>query len=230
MLIVLFVLGFIAAAISGSDTSRDGFGDELTRLGERSWRTEAVNATVRIAAGIGIVAVAAVTFATLHRRSPVLAALSALVLSASGALVLIANGLQMTLVALADDYVSATGAEQSQLLTTGHTLAVITENVVGMAMVALLSAVAVLAVTLARERMAPRAIAALPAIGVALLASTVIIEATTDGSDWSWPMFMGGILSMAAWLLVAGCFLLASPEEGRSERVHGGRVASAEAS
>jgi hypothetical protein len=226
MLIVLFFLGFIAAAISGSDTSRDGFGGELARLAETSWRAEALNATVRIAAGIGIVAVAGVAFTTLHRRSPVLAATAALVLSASGALVLVANALQMTLAGLADDYVSAAGAEQRQLLTTGHTLAVIAENVVGMAMVTLFSAVAVLAVTLASERMVPRALTALPAIGAALIGTPLIVETVTDGSDVWWWSFMAGILSTAAWLLVAGCFLIASPGEARTDRMGARRIAS----
>ena len=212
-LLLTLIFAFITAAISGSDTSADGFGGELARITENGDTADAGNAIIRAIAGFGTVVAGGVLFAALRERSAYGAAILGLTLGAAGALSLTAGAIHVVLVDVADQYVAASGERQDDLLLLGRTLALVTANLSGASALTTVAAFVAMGWLVARERLAPRGLVALPALGLLGLLSVLIWSWAGSGGDAGWLLVMGSILAVALWALITGLWLMFSSED-----------------
>lgn len=211
-LLLTLIFAFITAAISGSDTSADGFGGELARITENGDTADAGNAIIRAIAGFGTVIAGGVLFAALRERSAYGAAILGLTIGAAGALSLVAGAIHIVLVDVADQYVAANGERQDDLLLLGRTLALVTANISGASALTTVAAFVAMAGLVARERLAPRGLVALPALGSLGLVSVLIWSWAGSDSDGGWFLFMASVMAIALWALITGLWLLFSSD------------------
>jgi len=211
MLVAMVVLVMITGAISGIDTDREGFANELVRLAEKTAVENNVNAAFRVATGLSWIIVAAGFFVAMRERTPVLAAVAGFGLLAAGVLELSATGMQIVLVGLAGDYVGAPTAEQATLIAPAHTVARIVEVTTTMALFALLGSVYVLAIATQQGNLVPRWLLGIPALSAIGLGSGLVIQASGGGDDWVWVVTMSGLMLGLLWLLIAGLWLIFTP-------------------
>jgi hypothetical protein len=226
MLLGMVVLLMVASAISGYDTSADGFESQVLRLAEMNSLQHNVNALVRAATGFALIGAAAGFYVALRERSRMLATVAAFGISASGVLVLVAGALQLTFVRLAEDYVSAADADQASLLATARAVAIAVEQTTGVAFLCLVSSTFVLAVLAGRERLVPRWLIGIPVSGAVLIGVAFVLGASGLMEGSTWMVYMAGMLTSALWLLIAGLWLVFSPSQ-RSVEIGPGQPAPA---
>ncbi len=214
VLLGLVVLMMITASISGYDTSVEGFDGELRRLANISDTADSFNAVFRVLTGVALIGGAAALYATLKERSGTLAAMAAFGVCTAGILVLAANAMQMTFVALADEYVASSGARQEQLLVTARGFGVASQEVATSAFIALMLGTWALAILVGREALVPRWLVGIPVMGGALIVAA-LIAALFGADDMGWLGFVAGVLTSALWLLIAGLWLLIGKPEPR---------------
>lgn len=211
LLLAMVAMMLVTVGMSGYDTNPDGFDKELTRLADLSALADNVNVALRLFNGLALVGAAAGFYLALHRRSHALSAIAAFGLVAAGVLALVAGALQIAFVELAEEYVSASGARQEQLLVTARAMALVVEATTFFAFVALLLSTYTLAALLGRERLVPRWAIGLPALSAGLLVTLGIANASGAGDDATWLAMVGGALCAALWLLIAGFVLIFKP-------------------
>lgn len=207
-LIALVVLFIITGSISGYDTARDGFGGELRRLDENSALANNVNAFFRAATGFALIAAGAGLYAALRDRSRGMATLIGFGLCAAAVLELVGSTLQLTLVELADEYVTSTGAHQEQVLVTARAIAIAGQYTVTASFFAIMLSTYVLAIVAGRESLVPRWLIGIPVISAALVVGALIMAASGAGDTGLWLVMMSGLLTSVLWLLIAGFWLL----------------------
>ena len=228
LFLAMIVLLMITTSISGYDTGREGFDDELRRLANLSAAADNGNSFFRVFTGLALIAGAALLFANLKDRSPVLAPVAAFGIAAAGLLGLIAGALQLVFVELAEEYVTSSGAHQQQVLVTARGFAVAVENTVGAAFIALVLSIYALAILAGREGLVPRWLIGIPVISAVVIGGSLIAQAA--GADLQWWILISGMFMSVIWLLIAGLWLVFAPGEGRapaSTGHAGGDVASA---
>ena len=211
MLVAMVALVLVTGSISGIDTAKEGFGAELIRLADLSGLQNAVNAAFRVATGLSWIVVAAALFVALRERAPVFSALVGFGLLCGAALELVATALQVVLVDLADDYVTAAPTEQAAALTTARAVALAVQATTTLALGALLGSVCVLAVATFRESLVPRWLIGLPLLSVLCIGVGIVDAMAGAGDPTVWIATISGLLLGLAWLLVAGLWLLLTP-------------------
>jgi hypothetical protein len=214
LLLSMVVLLLITTSISGYDTGREGFSDELRRLAGLSDASHNGNAFFRALTGVALIAAAAALYTNLKDRSPLLSAMAAFGVAAAGVLALIAGALQLVFVELAQEYVASSGAHQEQVLVTARGFAIATENTVGAAFVALVLSIYVLAILAGREGLVPRWLIGIPVMSAGITGGSLIAQAA--GADLAWWILISGLFMSAIWLIIAGLWLLFTPSEGRA--------------
>jgi hypothetical protein len=211
MLVAMVALVMITGAISGIDTTREGFANELVKFADKSALENNGDAAFRILTGLSWIVVAAGFFVTLRERTPALAAIAGFGLLAAAVLELTATGLQIVLVDLADDYVIAAPTEQATLLTTAHAVALTVQMTTTLALVGLLGSIYVLALATAHQNLVPRWLLGIPALSAVGLGTGMTIAAAGGGDDWVWVVTMSGLMLGLVWLLIAGMWLIFTP-------------------
>lgn len=213
MLVAMVVLVMITGAVSGIDTAREGFENELARLAENTALENNGNAAFRIATGLSWIIVAAGFFIALRERTPMMAAVAGFGLLAAGVLELSATGLQIVLVDLADDYVAAPPVEQATLIAPAHAIARIVEVTTTMALCTLLGSIYVLAIATQHGNLVPRWLLGIPVLSAIGLGTGMTIAAAGGGDEWVWVVTMSGLMLGLLWLLIAGLWLIFTPRE-----------------
>jgi hypothetical protein len=219
MLVAMVALVMITGAISGMDTAREGFENELTRLAGNTALENNVNAAFRIATGLSWIVVAAGFFVALRDRTPMMAAIAAFGLLAAGSLELTATGLQIVLVDLADDYVVAASVEQAALIVPAHTVARLVEVMTTMALATLFGSICVLALATAQHSLVPRWLLGIPALGLVAIGAGLALAAAGAGDGWTWVVTISALLLAILWLLIAGLWLIFTPKAELSNTV-----------
>jgi hypothetical protein len=219
LLLGLVVMLPISGAISGYDTGREAFPDELRRLAGNSELSDNVNMVARAVTGVGLLAGAAALYATLRERGQVLSAMIGLGIAAAGVLTLVAGALQLVFVEMAEEYVASTGARQEQLEVTGRAVALAVENVTFGSMITLALSVWVLAAFTARESLVPRWLVGIPALGAGLIAVSLVLALGARLDDARWMFLMSGLTSSLLWLLIAGVWLIFAPSTKQAPSV-----------
>lgn len=212
LFLAMIVLTMVTIGISGYDTSREGFGDELVRLANLSTAADNANAFFRVFTSLALIAGAGLLFANLKDRSPILAPVAAFGIAAAGLLGLVAGALQLVFVELAEEYVTSSGAHQQEVLVTARGFAIAVENTTGAAFFALVLSTYVLAILAGREALVPRWLIGIPVLS-AILTGIALITRASGSDDGNWILLMGGMLSSVLWLLIAGLWLLLTPGE-----------------
>jgi hypothetical protein len=215
LLLAMVVLIMITGAISGYDTSAEGFDSELRRLADLGPAADNGNAFFRIATGIALIGAAAGFYVSLRERSPLLATIAAFGLMAAAVLELVASGLQMVFVQLANEYVDASSADKPALLVNARTVAITVEHTTGAAFFTLVLSTYVLAVLAGREALVPRWLIGIPIISAALVTTALIAGASGVVGDSTWIWLMSGMFSGILWLLIAGLWLLFTPKQDK---------------
>jgi hypothetical protein len=205
LLLLLFVLILVSTAISGYDTSREGWADELTRLGEMSDTQITMNLLSQTLSAVGLMVLAVMFYLLLASRARNLAAPAAAFMFCAGITTLAASATYRVVADLADVHVSA-GAGDG-LLTTSRAFALAMDAFVSFTALALSMSVYMLAIVGHRERLVPRWMIALAVLSMVLLGLAFGIDLASD-SDVSWAFLMGGLLCLLAWVLIAGFTLL----------------------
>jgi hypothetical protein len=218
LLLAMVVLLVVTTSISGYDTGREGFADELRRLANQGSLAHNMNAFFRALTGFALIGAAAAFYVNLKERAPALAAIAAFGICTAGVLALVAGALQLTFVGLAEDYMDATGAEQQQLLTTARAVALAVENVVGAAFMALVLSTYVLAIIAGRENLVPRWLIGIPVISAILLGALPVVALVGAGDDVRWLWLMSGMLTSILWLLIAGFWMIFNPQQPATTR------------
>jgi hypothetical protein len=199
ILLCVFILG--STAISGYDTSRDAWADELTRLGQMSDTQITVNLLFQTFTALGLVVVAVSFYLLLASRARNLAALAAAFMFCAAIATFAASATYRVVADLAD------GQRSGAVLTTSRAFALAMDAFVSFTVLTLSISVYVLAVVGHRERLVPRWMIVLAVASMVLLGLAFGIALASD-SDLSWAFLMGGLLSMLAWVLIAGVTLL----------------------
>jgi len=213
LLLLLFILIPVSTAISGYDTSRDNWADELTRLGEMSETQITVNLLFQALAAVGLMAVAVMFYLALSSRARNLAAVAAAFMFCAGITTLAASASYRVVAELADVHLSA-GAGDG-VLTTSRAFALAMDAFVSFTALTLSTSVYLLAIAGHRVRLVPRWMIGLAVVSMVLLGLAFGIGLASD-SDLSWAFLMGGLLSMLAWVLIAGFTLLLGSRGKRS--------------
>ena len=216
VLVAMVALVMITGAISGIDTAREGFANELQRFADKSALENNFDTVFRVGTGLSWIVVAAIIFSTLRTRAPMLGTLAAFGLLIGAALELSATGLQVVLVDMSDDYFAATGDERTSILTSAHAIANIVQVMTTMALAALLASIYVLAVAALRENLVPRWLFGIPVLSLAGLTAGLTIAAAGGGDEWVWIVTMSGLMLGVFWLLIAGLWLIFTPSEAAS--------------
>jgi len=211
LLIGMVVLMVITGAISGYDTSREGFESELVRLASLGSWSDNGNAFFRFATGLALIGAAAGLYTSLRGRSPALAAIAAFGLLVAAVLELVASSLQMVFVQLANEYVQAPASEQASLVPTARAVAIAVEQTTGAALFSLLASIYVLAVLTGRENLVPRWLIGVPMISAGLFFGGLIGEVAGAGDDATWIVTGAGLVAGLLWLLIAGLWLMFTP-------------------
>lgn len=212
LLLAMVALLMITTSISGYDTGRDGFADELRRLAGLSDAANNANAFFRALTGVALIAASAALYTNLKDRSPLLSAIASFGIAAAGVLALIAGALQLVFVELAQEYITSTGAHQEQVLVTARGFAVATSNTVVAAFIALVLSTYVLGVLAGREGLVPRWLIGIPIMSAAIVAGSLIGQAS--GANLAWWIPISGMFLSVIWLLIAGLWLLFTPSAG----------------
>lgn len=205
LLLLLFILIPVCTSISGYDTSRDNWADELTRLGEMSDTQITVNLLVQALAAVGLMVVAVLFHLSLASRARNLAALAAAFMLTAGITTLAASATYRVVANLADLHLSA-GADKG-VLTTSHAFALAMDAFVSFTALTLSISVYLLAIAGHRERLVPRWMIGLAVVSMVLLGLAFGVDVASD-SELAWAFLMGGLLCMLVWVLVAGLTLL----------------------
>jgi hypothetical protein len=211
LLLALAILIPISGAISGYDTRREGWSDELTRLGEMATYQTNVNTIFQGLAGLGLLAAAAGFYLALQGRSRILATFSAVAMAAAGILTLGASALYVALAALAHEFVDAGGGDD--ILVTSRAFAIGMDALVRSATAALTLSVLGLATIGHRCKLLPGWMIWLMAAATASLVSAALTEAVSENGA-VWAFAMTGLLLSLAWVAIAGIILLASRSRG----------------
>jgi hypothetical protein len=201
LLLLLLILILGSTAISGYDTGRDGWADELTRLGELSDTQITVNLLFQTFTAVGLMVVAVIFYLLLARRARNLVALAAAFMFCAGITTLAASASYRVVADLADGQLS------SAVLTTSRAFALAMDAFVSFTVLTLSISVYLLAIAGHRERLVPRWMMVLAGASMVLLALSFGIDLASD-SEVSWAFLMGGLLCMLAWVLIAGFTLL----------------------
>jgi len=212
LLLLLFILIPVSTAISGYDTSRDGWADELTRLGELSDAEITVNLLFQAVSAVGLMVVAVMFYLSLASRARYLAALAAALMLGAGITTLAASASYRVVADLADVHLS--GGAGDGVLTTSRAFALAMDAFVSFTALTLSISVYLLAIAAHRERLVPRWMIGLAVVSMVLLALAFGVDLASD-SEVSWALLMGGLLCLLAWLLISGFTLLLG---GRGQR------------
>jgi hypothetical protein len=204
LLLLLLLLIPVSTAISGYDTDRHGWADELTRLGEMSDTQITVNLLFQVLSAVGLMVAAVMFFLALASRARNLAALAGAFMFSAGVTTVAASATYRVVAGLADDYLS--GARDG-VLTTSRAFALAMDAFVGFTALTLSVSVYMLAIVAHRERLVPRWMIGLAVVSAVLLGLAFGIQLASD-SDVSWAFLMGGMLCLLAWVLIAGLTLL----------------------
>lgn len=213
LLLSLVILVPVASSISGYDTSRDSWPNELTRLGRMEEYQTTGNVIFQVLAGVALLGAAAGFGTLLARRARVAGTIAAVFLAGAGVLTLISSALYQATAEMAHTYASEGG--DASLVTTSRAVALVMDNTVTGATVCLVLAVFVLAVVAARERLVPRWLTVLPLLSVVAMPAYVVLSAISDGAAWG---AIGlSFTLLIAWLLVAGLMMLfGSSDRGKA--------------
>jgi hypothetical protein len=209
--IALVALMMITGGIVGYDTSSNSFGDELTRLADRSALENNVNALVRLATGFGLFAAAAGFYVALRDRSRMLTTIVAFGLCAAGAIELVAASLQLAVVELAEEYAATSGTKQESVLAAARAVALAAQYTVFAGFMAIVLSTWVLAVLAGREGLVPRWLIGIPVMSVMLAIAGGIGAASGIFDGGIWIVYMAGLMLGGVWLIIAGLCLLFTP-------------------
>jgi hypothetical protein len=215
LLLALVILIPVSSAISGYDTSRDGWSGELTRLGEMATYQTNVATLFQVLAGLGLLAAAAGFYLALQGRSRILATFSAFAMGAAGTLTLGASALYVALAALAHEFVDTGGGDD--LLVTSRAFAIGMDALVRSATVSLMLSVLGLATIGHRCRLLPGWMIWLVAAATACMLAAALTEAVSE-SGAAWAFIATGFLLMLAWVAIAGLILLTGRSRGPGAR------------
>ena len=205
LLLLLVILIPVSTSISGYDTSRDNWADELTRLGEMSDTQITVNLLFQALSAVGLVVVAVMFYLSLASRARNLAALAAAFMFCAGITTLAASANYRVVANLADLHLS--GDADNGVLTTSHAFALAMDAFVSFTALTLSISVYMLAIAGHRERLVPRWMIGLAVVSMVLLGLAFGVDLASD-SELAWAFLMGGLLCMLAWVLIAGFTLL----------------------
>ena len=205
LLLVLLILIPVSTGISGYDTSRDGWADELTRLGEMSDIQITANLLFQALSAVGLLVVGVMFYLLLAPRARNLAALAAAFMCSAGITTFAASASYRVVADLADVYLG--GDAGDGVLTTSHSFALAMDAFVTFTGLTLCLGVYVLAIAGHRERLVPRWMIGLAAVSMVLLGLAFGIGLASESEVW-WALLMGGLLCMLAWVLTAGLTLL----------------------
>ena len=207
MFLLLLVFILVSTMISGYDTSRDGWADELTRLGKMSDTQITVNLLFQTLAAVGLMVVAVMFYLSLASRSRNLATLAAAFMFCAGITTLAASASYRVVADLADVHLN--GDAGDGVLTTSRAFALAMDAFVSFTALTLSIGVYMLAIVGHRERLVPRWMIGLAVASMVLLGLAFGIDLASD-SEVSWAFLMGGLLCMLAWVLTAGLALIGS--------------------
>ncbi len=216
LLLAMVVLVAITSSISGYDMSAEGFDGELRRLAALSTVADNANAFFRAVTGFALLGGAAGFYVALRERSRTLSTMVAFGLCAAGVLELVAGALQLTFVALAEEYVASSGARQEQVLVTARAVGLAVDHVTGAAFLSLVLSTYLLAFVATREALVPRWSLGIPMIGATLIVVGLVSASAGIGDGWMWFVLASGMLSSMLWLLFAGLWMLFTPTGERS--------------
>lgn len=216
VLIGMVALMMITGGVSGIDTSKTEFESYFVDFADKSALENNLNALFRITTGLGLIAGAAVLYAGLRERSPLLSAIVGFGLLAAATLELVATGLQIVLVQLADEYVTTELSDRDSLLATGRGIALVVETSIGLAICAMLGSIYTLAVLTARENLVPRWLIGLPILSAAVVGVSLFMTSAGFWDDGLWFVLIGGGILAVVWLLIAGFWLVFTPRQEAS--------------
>lgn len=205
LLLLLVVLIPVSTAISGYDTSRDAWADELSRFGGLSDFEVRMNLAVQALAGIGLMAAAVMFYLSLASRSRNLAALAGAFMFTAGITTLAASAAYSVVAELADEYLNGTAGEG--VLMTSRAFALAMDAFVMFTVVTLSLSVYLLAVLGHRERLVARWMSGIAVLSLVLIGAAFSLDWVFDKEIW-WAFLMGGLLLLLLWLLLAGFSLL----------------------
>jgi ACR3 family arsenite efflux pump ArsB len=204
VLILFLIIPFIAGTtISGYDTSQDGWASEFARFSDIPARNRDLTALAHAAIGLLLIGAVSQAFVTLRERSPKLVTLGSALLLTAGVIMLVNAAAYRAMSGVANDYL-ATG--DSSLLVTGRAFAHVVESLAAANLFATVAGILAFAVALVRLRMVPRWTVALPTFGVSAPFLWVPLDAALG--DVGWLVMSLGLLSVTAWLLICGVWLL----------------------
>jgi hypothetical protein len=203
----------ITAGVSGIDTRADQFESYFVDFADKSALENNLNALFRIITGLGLIAGAAVLFAALRDRSPILASIVGFGLLAAAALELVATSLQIVLVGLADEYVAAPVGDRESLLVSARSIALFVETTIGIAICAMLGSIYALAILSAREHLVPRWLIGLPLLSAGVVGVSLFMDAAGFWDDGMWLVLVGSGLLAIVWLMIAGFWLVFTPKQ-----------------
>lgn len=210
--VALVVLMLVASGVSGIDTRKDEFEPYLIDFAAKSSLENNLTGMFRIATGLLLIAAAATLYATLRERSPILSAIVGFGLLVAATLELVATGTQLILLGLARDYVDAPLAERDTLLINARSFALMVETTIGLAIVALLGSIYTLAILTTRENLVPRWLVGLPILSVGVVGVSLFMTAAGYWDDGLWFVIVGGGILAVFWLLIAGFWLVFTPQ------------------
>lgn len=213
VLIGMVAMMLITAGISGIDTSQDSFESYFIAFSEKSALENNLNALFRIATGLSLVAAAGVLYSATKDRTPTLAAIVAFGLIAGAGLELVATSLQIVLVSLSDEYVTAPVTQRNSLLSEARTIAVLVETTTGVAFTTMLVSVYTLAILTARENLVPRWLIGLPILSAGIVGVSTFMSTAGYWDDGMWFVLVGGGLLGVVWLMIAGFWLVFTPKQ-----------------
>ena len=212
VLLVLIVVVIASTSISGYDTARDTWPDELERLGDNAgWQTD-VTVFFWMLCGVALIAVAAAFHHAIQQLSPGLAKLASLAMAAGGVTVLISAAIYRAMVSLAVEFVR--NPAEPGLVTSSRSLMLVIEAL-QFGIIALL-AVGVFSFALAthRQRLVPGWLSRLAAVSAVLGAGTIATSIVEPLDTATWILGMAALLLMVAWLAIAGFVLLLNRKPG----------------
>ena len=206
ILLSLVVLIMIATSISGYDTDRAGWPNELGRLSRLPDYQVAGNMLFQAIAGVALIGLAAVLHTTLRARSAILSAFCGLSFAAAGILTFVASALYGAVATLADEVSS--GTDGSDVLVASRAFALVMSDVVRASGLMSLTGIYLLAIITFRERLVPRPVFGLVVMSAGLMGASWVIEVSAGAPDWDWLVFMSGAALAMLWLIVAGGWMV----------------------
>ncbi|MBI5949543.1 MAG: DUF4386 family protein [Chloroflexi bacterium] len=205
LLLSLVILIPIATSINGYDTGREGWGNELSRLGDNPEWQRNLTIAFQVLCGVALVGAGAGFSLALRGRSRNLATFAAFALATAGVLTLVASAVYAMVSEMATEYLAGRGGDNA--LITSRTLAVGMDRLAESALVLLATGVYLLAFAAARHALVPSWLRWVAVLSAVLLAASVIADmGAADGAAWG--LLGGALVALLLWLLVAGVSLL----------------------